>query len=211
MGTENNFCHLFSAFLLMLFISTATPSPLSSKKQEIFITSNGWHTGIVINQKYLSPVNMPEVADVSQAKFVEFGWGDSEFYPAKKHTVDLMLAAALIPTEAVMHVAGLPTVPSQYFKHAEVLPLLLSKVDHHQLVAFISNSFRRKNELRAEPIESGLYPSSYFYPANGKFHLMNNCNNWTAQALRASGFKIKLVGIIQAESLMQQIRTLSWQ
>ena len=58
-------------------------------------------------------MNVPEIVDVSQAKFVEFGWGDAKFYPAKEHTVDMTLAAALIPTEAVMHVVGLPAIPSR--------------------------------------------------------------------------------------------------
>ena len=201
----------FTGLLLLFFTSMTMSSPLSPKKQKIYVTSNGWHTGIVINRKFVSPMNMPEIVDMSQAEFVEFGWGDANFYPAKKHTVDMTLEAALIPTKAVMHVVGLPAIPSRYFARAEALPLSLNKVKHDQLVAFISNSFDRKGALRANPITSGLYKSSNFYPANGKFHLMNNCNNWTAQALRASGFKIKLIGIIQAEPLMRQIRTLSRQ
>ena len=209
MGTRKRISHLFAGLLLVLFPSIAMSSPLTQKILHIYVTSNGWHTGIVINRKNISPVNIPEIADVSQATFLEFGWGDADIYPAKEHSIDMTLAAALVPTEAVMHVVGLTMVPSRYFKRAEVLRLSLSKVNHDQIVAFISSSFRRKGGSRVEPIASGLYRSSYFYPANGKFHLTNNCNNWTAQALRAGGFQIKMVGIIQADSLMQQIQFLS--
>ena len=208
MVTGKLFYPLSAGLLVMFFTHIAMASPLSLKKQGIYVTSNGWHTGIVINRKNLSPMNMPEIADMGQAEFVEFGWGDAEFYPAKEHTLDMTLGAALIPSEAVIHVVSLPAVPSLYFKHAEVLPLFLSKTNLDQLVAFISGSFNRKSRPRAEPIASGLYKSSYFYPANGKFHLLNNCNNWTARALRASGFRIKTGGIIQAASLMRQIRFL---
>ena len=209
MGSGEMFRPLFVGLLLMFFTCVATSSPLRQGKQQIFVTSNGWHTGIVLKRTYLSLENMPEIADLPQAEFVEFGWGDAKFYPAKEATVGITLAAALIPTVAVMHVVGLPAEPSRYFTRAEVVPLSLGKQDLDRLIAFIADSFDRKSKPRADPIASGLYKSSYFYPANGKFHLLNTCNSWTARALRAGGFKIKMVGTIQAESLMQQVRFLN--
>ena len=209
MGSREIFRPLLDGLLLMFFTCVATSSPLRQGKQQIFVTSNGWHTGIVLKRNYLSFENMPEITDFPQAEFVEFGWGDAKFYPVKEATVGITLAAALMPTVAVMHVVGLPAEPSRYFTRAEVVPLSLDKQDLDRLVAFIAGSFDRKSRPRADPIASGLYKSSYFYPANGKFHLFNTCNNWTAGALRAGGFKIKIVGTIQAESLMQQVRFLS--
>ncbi len=209
MGSREIFRPLLAGLLLMFFTCVATSSPLRQEKQQIFVTSNGWHTGIVLKRNYLSLENMPEIADLPQAEFVEFGWGDAKFYPAKEATVRITLAAALMPTVAVMHVVGLPAEPSQYFTRAEVVPLSLGKQDLDRLIAFIADSFDRKSKPRADPIASGLYKSSYFYPANGKFHLLNTCNSWTARALQAGGFKIKMVGTIQAESLMQQVRFLN--
>ncbi len=209
MGSREIFRPLLIGLLLMFFTCVATSSPLRQEKQQIFVTSNGWHTGIVLKRNYLSLENMPEITDLPQAQFLEFGWGDAEFYPAKEAGVDMALAAALVPTAAVMHVVGLPAEPSRHFTRAEVVPLSLGKQDLDRLIAFIADSFDRKSKPRADAIASGLYKSSYFYPANGKFHLFNTCNNWTAGALRAGGFKIKIVGTIQAGSLMQQVRTLS--
>ncbi len=209
MGSREIFRPLFVGLLLMFFTCVATSLPLRQGKQQIFITSNGWHTGIVLKRNHLSHENLPEIADVPQAEFVEFGWGDAKFYPAKEATVGITLAAALMPTVAVMHVVGLPAEPSQYFTRAEVVPVSLGKQDLDRLIAFIADSFDRKSKPRADPIASGLYKSSYFYPANGKFHLLNTCNSWTARALRAGGFNIKLFENIRAESLMQQVRTLN--
>ena len=209
MGSREIFRPLVVGLLLMFFTCVAMSSPLRQGKQQIFVTSNGWHTGIVLKRNYLSFENMPEISDFPQAEFVEFGWGDAKFYPAKEATVGITLAAALMPTLAVMHVVGLPAEPSRYFTHAEVVPLSLGKQDLDRLIAFIADSFDRKSKPRADPIASGLYKSSYFYPAKGKFHLLNTCNSWTARALRAGGFNIKLFENIRAESLMQQVRTLS--
>jgi len=209
MGFREIFPPLLAGLFFMFFASVAPSSPLPQGDRQVFVTSNGWHTGIAIKRSYLSPENMPEITDFPQAEFVEFGWGDAKFYPAKEADVDMALAAALVPTAAVMHVVSLPAEPSRHFTRAEVVPLSLSKQDLDRLIAFISSSFDRKSRPRADPIASGLYKSSYFYSANGKFHLLNTCNSWTAQALRAGGFKIKMFETVRAESLMQQVRTLS--
>ena len=125
MSSRKVFRPLSVGLLLMFFTCVATSSPLRQGKQQIFVTSNGWHTGIVLKRNYLSLENMPEIADLPQAEFVEFGWGDAKFYPAKEATDGITLAAALMPTVAVMHVVGLPAEPSRYFTRAEVVPLSL--------------------------------------------------------------------------------------
>ena len=55
---------------------------------------------------------LPEAADFPDAAFLEFGWGDRTYYPAKKKTLGMTLAAALVPTPAVMHMAGHATAPA---------------------------------------------------------------------------------------------------
>ena len=59
-----------------------------------------------------------------------------------------------------------------------------------KLTQFINNSFVL-NE-KGEPIKSGkdFYGASRFYHANGTFHMFNNCNTWSAEAINSSGFPI---------------------
>ncbi|MGH7005996.1 MAG: DUF2459 domain-containing protein, partial [Alphaproteobacteria bacterium] len=48
----------------------------------VVITSNGWHTGILIARADLRRGVLPETEDFPAALYFEFGWGDREYYPA---------------------------------------------------------------------------------------------------------------------------------
>jgi hypothetical protein len=39
-------------------------------------------------------------------------------------------------------------------------------------------------------IRPGLERYSFFYPARGNFHILNNCNSWIARALKTAGFSV---------------------
>ncbi len=187
----------------------APPSQTSrGAKMVIFVTSNGWHSGIVVAKADLPPARLPETADFPEARFLEFGWGDAVFYPAKKVTLGMKLRAALVPTPAVMHVVGLWTDPARYFPQAEVVSLPIEEQNFRRLVDFIEASFERSGAARATATGPGLYASSRFYPAKGSFHLFNTCNNWTARALAAAGFEVNPARTFRAEALMRQVRAL---
>jgi hypothetical protein len=74
------------------------------------------------------------------------------------------------------------------------------------LLDFLRQSFERAGAGRAEVRARGIYPFSLFYPATGRFHLFNNCNSWTAQALIAKGLGASLGGVNTAEDLISRIR-----
>ena len=175
----------------------------------IQVVSNGWHTGIVLERAAIPPGAIPEAEDFPGAAYLEFGWGDAEFYPAKEFTVGLALRAALFPSAALMHVAGLAAHPGMVFPGNEKLGLEVSAPEFGKLVEFISASFMRINAAaRAFAIAPGLYSFSKFYPAKGKFHLLNTCNRWTARALAAAGLDVDPSWTLRAEGVMAQLRDL---
>ena len=45
-----------------------------------------------------------------------------------------------------------------------------------------------------------------FYAAQGRFHLGNTCNTWTARMLRAAGVDIDPGGVVTAGDLMGRLR-----
>lgn len=192
---------------------TASRSGPAGTEKTIFVTSNGWHSGIVLVTAELPPHRragrLPETADFPEARYLEFGWGDAVFYPARQATFGITLQAALVPTAAVVHVVGLGTSPSHAFPEAEVIALPLDDEGFGRLVDFIDASFERAGAARAASTGPGLYKTSRFYPATGSFHLFNTCNTWTARALLAAGFEVSLVGTLEAEALMQQLRALA--
>jgi uncharacterized protein (TIGR02117 family) len=175
----------------------------------IFVTSNGWHSSIVFARADLPPGRVPEAADFPDARFLEFGWGDAEYYPAKDATVGMALSAALVPTPAVVHVAGLPVEPARRYPKAEVVPISVDAQGLGRLVKFIDATFARGGGPRATATGLGLYATSLFYPALGRFHLFNTCNTWTARALAAAGFDVSASGTSRAEALSRQTAQLS--
>ena len=75
--------------------SASSPAhPTLGAKNTIFVTSNGWHSSIVIARADLPYGRIPEVEDFPHARFLEFGWGDGEYYPAKDPTIAMTLRAA---------------------------------------------------------------------------------------------------------------------
>ncbi len=174
--------------------------------QAAHVLSNGWHTAIVVARGEVAATGLlPEAADFPEAAFLEFGWGDREYYPADETTLGMTLRAALMPTPSVMHVAGRERLP-QAGGEREVVQVGLTETGLRRMIGAISDEFERPAGGRAEPVGAGLYPASHFYEAAGRFHLFNTCNTWTARMLRAGGIGISPAGVISAEDLMVRLR-----
>lgn len=174
----------------------------------LYVTSNGWHTGLVLPRTAIPPGHVPEAADFPDAPYLEFGWGDAEFYPAKDPTAAMVLRAAFTPTAAVMHVVGLAAAPQRVFPKSEVIQLRVDPDMMARLLNHIHESFDRTAGRRAVATGPGLYPDSFFYPATGHFHLGNTCNSWTARGLAFAGLPLEDTEIIRAEALMVQVRSM---
>ncbi len=175
----------------------------------VFVVSNGWHTAIVIPRAAVPPGALPEAGDFPDAAHLSFGWGDAEYFPAPETTIAMTLRAALRPTPAVIHVAGLAEDPRAVYPAGEVVELRAAPRQFAALVAYLDASFERGGAERARAVQPGLEPGSRFYPAIGEFHLFNTCNTWTARGLEASGWQVRVSGVVTAEDIMVQVRALA--
>ena len=171
----------------------------------VWVVSNGWHSGIALARADVSESVIPEITDFPQARFFEFGWGDAEFYPAREGGAWLALRAAF-PGPAVLHLAGLSDHPARIWPTVTTLSFAVDADGLRRLLDFLRDSFDRAGAGRAVVTARGIYPFSLFYPATGRFHLFNNCNSWTAQALTAMGLGASLGGVNTADDLVSRIR-----
>lgn len=205
---------LFMSFLLIAGCSVAPSKPPHPPKtpavteSTAFVMSNGWHSSIVLPRAVLPPNSILESKDFPQALYLEFGWGDAEYYPAATPTIGMTLRAGFLPTRAVVHIAALRREPSGVYPAAEVIALALDAEALQHLIAYIDESFDRAGAARAKASGPGLYPDSRFYPARGRFHLANTCNTWTARALVAAGLSVDETEAVRAEGLMSQVRSM---
>ena len=204
-------CCLVLVLSITWFAACETVVPqkeVGPRTRLVHVISNGWHTAIVVpSPAIFATGTLPEAADFSGAAFLEFGWGDRTYYPAKKKTLGMALAAALIPTPAVMHMAALQAPPENDNSSVfEVISVKLTEAGFQRLIQALSAEFERPSDGRAKPVSRGLYPDSHFYHALGEFHLFNTCNTWTARMLRAGGVNISPSRITTADGLMKLLR-----
>ena len=186
----------------------ATPSVNTGERLDVFVVSNDWHTGIVLQRTDLPAGRLPELADLPARRYVEFGWGDEAFYQSRDTTTAMALRAALSPTSSVLHVAAFDIEPARAFD-AEVVELSLSADGFTWLVDALDATFDRTAATPVPANGPGLYYDSNFYPAIGTFHLFNTCNTWAARLLAQAGIDIRPGGVITSTDLLRQLRPLA--
>jgi uncharacterized protein (TIGR02117 family) len=176
----------------------------AGESKSVFIVNYGWHSAIVLRKADVSERLLPESKNFADSDYLEFGWGDADYYPAPDAGLGLTLKAAFWSRGSVVHVAGLSGALDKYFPSKDIVEIVLSEDGFQRVAEFISNTFERPS---AEP-STGLSPKSGFYPATGKFHVLRNCNTWVAHALRAGGLPVS-GSIVTAGGLMNQLGRLS--
>lgn len=181
------------------------PDPNRTDNKTVYIVNHGLHTGIVLPKQDAAPYMHP-FNDFKSARYLEIGWGDETYYQTDPNTLWMGIKALFWPTDSVLHLAALQTDPISYFSKNEVIQLKLSKTGFIRLVRFIHNSFALNEKKQIIRLGSGLYGTSRFYRAEGKFHLFNNCNTWSARAIGSSGFPINPNYIFTAGDLIYQLK-----
>ena len=178
------------------------------EKGIVHLVSHGWHAGIVLRREDLDPANWPVLADFPGAEYLEIGWGDLEFYRTPQPGKGLMLRAALVPTDSVLHLVGFRGPVADYFPRSEVVRVELRANSLKRLSLAIAESFHLDEQNRPLYLGSGLYGNGRFYRSGDIYHLFNTCNVWVARKLRAAGLEVSPARAIRVEDLFEQLRQL---
>lgn len=195
-------------FILLLFIIIAVLNfiPTSEKKAtqncpDEFITayviSNGYHTGIVLPAKNACFNWKLQLGNnCADSSWLEFGWGEKDFYMAEGSSVLLGIKAMLLPNDGVMHVVRYRgNNINRYYAKDHIRKIKICQTEYKDLATFIQKSFRTDAKMNIIPLGKGLYGEwSQFYDANGTYSALYNCNNWANDALKKAGIKVPLWG-----------------
>lgn len=171
----------------------------------VFIVHNSWHAAIVLAKSDLAEIAMPELVDFPTARFIEFGWGDKDYFPDPQSGVLTAIKAALWSSGSVIHLVGLSDSVENFYRGASITELRLSETAYRRLADYLDKTFARDRSLGRARAAPGLFSYSYFYPANGKFSLLRTCNSWVAEALEQAGLPISATWVITAGSLQSQL------
>lgn len=175
-------------------------APRARAETAVFVVPQGGHTGLAVRAADIPASLLPEKRDFARAEFLEFGWGDRDFYMASSPGPWLSFKAAFLPTRSVVHVASLQDELRVFFPGAEIIEIPLSRAALEGLLRYIHDAFER-NGGAAAPLGRG------FYPGRETFHLLRTCNVWTAGALRAAGLPVG--DALTVDGIMRQVRPLA--
>jgi uncharacterized protein (TIGR02117 family) len=202
---------LLACLLLLVAACTsgsAPPPAGAAADQRLWVTSNDWHTRIVVAAADLPADMLREREDLAPAGWLAIGWGDHAYYPMPDPPPRLAVQAALLPSDSVLHLIPM-AAPPRSFEGFEVLEIAVSGPGLRAMLAAIDAEVDRQGAPRAPIAAPGLYPESLFYPATGTFHIFNTCNTWVARQLQTAGLPIRATLVITAEDLMSQLRPLA--
>ena len=159
---------------------------------EIWIESNGIHTGIVVPKVAAGvdwrPLARPEhLADPRYAGWshLSFGWGERAFYLETQTWADVklvtVLGAAFGSRETLVHVDHVPKPRAT----ADVRRLVVTQEQYRRLAAYIAQTV-----APGAKTYRGYGPYDAFYDGTGRYSAFRTCNAWTGEALRSAGVRV---------------------
>jgi uncharacterized protein (TIGR02117 family) len=211
LGHQRSLC--LAGLTLFVCLSAAYPQAApqwtcsndDSNCRSVFIVHNSWHAAIVLRRSELSDRTMPELVDFPSAQFIEFSWGDKDYFPDPASGVFAAIKAALWSGGSVMHLVGFADSVGSFYRGATISELRLSIAAYDRVVGYINETFAREKSLGRARAAPGLFPDSRFYPASRNFSLLRTCNTWVAEALERAGLPISSGLVITAANLHSQV------
>jgi uncharacterized protein (TIGR02117 family) len=183
-------------------------APQEPACKQVFIVHNAWHAAIVLNKEDLSSIALPELADFPGARFLEFSWGDRDFFTDPNAGVWAALRAAFWSSGSVLHLVGFNDGVAEFYRGSETTELRLAPPAYRLLIDFLSHAFARPASAGRAQSSPGLFAYSRFYPATARFSLLRTCNTWVAEALSAAGLPVSPGGVLTAGNLASQLAPL---
>jgi uncharacterized protein (TIGR02117 family) len=175
------------------------PAP-GAPSVEVDVVSHGFHAGIVLPRVAMAEAagerGLAALVAIAQRfaafPWLEFGWGDEEFYrsvpDAGSLTVSLALRALFMSgNRSAVHVVGLARPARESFPASDIVRVDISKEGFARLLGRLEASFARDSSGVPEDLGRGLYGPSLFYRGVDAFHVFNLCNHWVARLLSAAG------------------------
>jgi uncharacterized protein (TIGR02117 family) len=200
---------LFFVFLAYACSNPAAELPVTGDAKNartVFVVHDAWHAAIVAKKADIPIVILPELKDFPSAEYLEFSWGDRDYFPAPDAGIGLALKAAFWSSGSILHVVGIKEAVENFFPNAEIIDIHLSEENFRRLITFISDTFSRPRPLAPAEARPGLFPHGRFYAAEGRFSLLRTCNTWVAEALSSAGLPIRPGSVITAANLSNQLQ-----
>jgi uncharacterized protein (TIGR02117 family) len=186
-------------------VAASWPPPEQGLVKPVWIVRHGWHTRVAVRRADVDTSIWPEIHDVGEVAYVEVGWGDRDFYPEPNPSIWDAIDPVIRPTPAALHVGGFDRPPNEFLPDTPVVRVSVPVAGFDRLTRFIHEHYALDGGGQPVRIRPGYYEWSWFYLASGRYHILNNSNNWTIRALQAAGAPVNPViaftaGIVVAQA-----------
>lgn len=167
---------------------------------EFYLIDHGIHTGIIIEKRFIDQV-FPELKSIVKSEYYEFSYGEEPFFREKEHNFFGMFKALFLPSKSLVRVVPIDTNPMQLTNLKYGVAQLSINDD---LLIEMANEIKKsfKNFIL---IEHQKDKDRYFFEGSHSYHILNNCNDWTANIVEKGKFNTSLLAKFQASKLFQEI------
>lgn len=210
---------VFLAFLALLaglpplYMAAFTPHPVSSpllqnrslppeQVYDLYVANWGYHTSIIVQQPQgwrLGPANAVD------APFVEYSWGDRNFYMNANFSPFALFATVFLPTESVIHLRNWSQAPTSNDGMRRLYHRQIDAQQLRTLIVSLETTFQGASP-RSAPLPPVARFRGRFYPGREFYIFWSACNAWTVRHLAAADLAQPGWAIIVAEQVAPQLR-----
>lgn len=149
----------------------------------IWIDSTAIHTEIIMpvrSQHHDWRRSLAFPGGLAPESHVSFSWGEGNFFLQTPGWADLRLDNAL----RALFASGSSLIHVYHLRAPAGRPIRLSKDEFRLLVEHLDRQFASGAAI------AGYGPTDVFFPAHGRYSIINTCNQWTRDALAAAGVSV---------------------
>lgn len=208
---------------LLCFFSATACSPLPDTAaiavhdtpHTIYYIYHDWHTSVMLDAStYRALSKLPQTdaalnTEVAPAGYVRIGWGDGDYYTGKSTSVATATRALFASRYSAIQVIGYTADPFARIPAEIRVALRITDYAMQELVKYLDESFAQNEAERLLPLPAYVENSGVFFEASQKYGLLNNCNTWSGEALRAAALPIRRTFLLTAQSVFEQARAIS--
>ena len=153
----------------------------SERSQVVYVVRRGWHSGVALAAADWPQRDSPLLSAFADARYLEFGWGDADFYQADEATASMGISAA-----TVMEVVPLQAAPPPETGDFETVAVHVTIAELKAIVSSLDASFVQPISPTGKTYRTAGGEARFFH-ARGNFYLFRMCNRWTAELLQRAG------------------------
>ena len=182
--------------------ATAAARHLIALTSVIYVVKRRWHVDIGFAREQLQPPLASLRADLPQAAYLLFGFGDRHYLLDQDRGPGGILVA-LWPGPGLMLATGLTNSPQAAFGDANVIEIAVTPAWRATLSSSCGAVCRWTME---PPPHCTLGPMRAASTAQRLRITRHTCNTWAAQALHAAGLPVKSFGIEFSGQVWRQVQ-----